>query len=145
MLLHRRSILEAETVEICRRLRQLDDNIRIILFSTPDKRDHLKTLIAEHGLENVIPEEGTRSIFDAAALTSLMDVMISPNTSFVHIASAFDVPTVGIFQNDRNHLTYWTPRSSRHVIVHPQKPGDSVRGFSIEDTVTATISLLNEA
>jgi ADP-heptose:LPS heptosyltransferase len=137
-----RSILDDETVEICRRLNYQDANIRILLFSTPDKHHHFKTLIADAGLHNVILEEGTKSIFDAAALTSFMSVMISTNTSFVHIASAFDIPTVGIFQNDKNHLTYWAPRSSRHIIIHPEQPGDSVRGFSIQDTVSAAISLL---
>jgi ADP-heptose:LPS heptosyltransferase len=137
-----RSVLDDETVEICRRLNNLDADIRILLFSTPDRHQHFRTLIANFGLHNVILEEGSKSIFDAAALTSLMSVMISTNTSFVHIASAFDIPTVGIFQNDKNHLTYWAPRSSRHIIIHPEQPGDSVRGFSIQETVSAAISLL---
>ncbi|MGB5278405.1 MAG: glycosyltransferase family 9 protein [Gammaproteobacteria bacterium] len=137
-----RSVLDDETVEICRRLNNLDADIRILLFSTPDRHQHFRTLIANSELHNVILEEGSKSIFDAAALTSLMSVMISTNTSFVHIASAFDIPTVGIFQNDKNHLTYWAPRSSRHIIIHPEQPGDSVRGFSIQETVSAAISLL---
>ena len=139
-----RSILDSEITEICRSIKQCDRNIKIILFSTIEKRKHMQALIDNADLDNVIIEHGTANIFDAAALTSLMKVMISPDTSFIHIASAFDIPTVAIYQNDADHLTYWGPRSSRNVVIQPDEPGKSIRGFSINDTVSAAITLLND-
>jgi ADP-heptose:LPS heptosyltransferase len=104
----------------------------------------MRALVENSKLNNVIIEHGTSGIFDAAALISLMKVMVSPDTSFIHIASAFDIPTVAIYQNDPDHLTYWGPRSSRYVVIQPEQADASIRGFSIEDTIIATIKLLNE-
>ncbi|NNJ98166.1 MAG: glycosyltransferase family 9 protein [Gammaproteobacteria bacterium] len=139
-----RSILDAEIIDICNGIKAFDSKIRILLFSSVSRREHMAALIKQARFDNVILENGTTSIFEAAALTSFMNVMISPNTSFVHIASAFDIPTVAIFQNDQNHLTYWAPRSSRYIIIKPEKPGTSVRGFSVNDTVNATIDLIKD-
>jgi ADP-heptose:LPS heptosyltransferase len=104
----------------------------------------MQTLIDNAQLNNVIIEHDTADIFDAAALTSMMKVMISPDTSFIHIASAFDIPTVAIYPNDPDHLIYWGPRSKKHIVILPEQQDNSIRGFSTEKTVSATIRLLNE-
>jgi len=140
-----RSILDSEIIDICSEIRQRDGQIKVLLFSSISRRSHMEALIKNAGLDNVILEDGTTSIFDAAALASFMDVMISPDTSFVHIASAFNTPTVAIFQNDPDHLKYWAPRSSKHIVITPDEPGSSIRGFSIDETVSAVISLLNDS
>lgn len=140
-----RSILDSEIIDICSEIKQRDSRIKVLLFSSISRRSHMEALINNTGLDNVILEDGTTSIFDAAALASLMAVMISPDTSFVHIASAFNTPTVAIFQNDQNHLKYWAPISSKHIVITPDEPGSSIRGFSIHDTVSAAISLLNDS
>ena len=137
-----RSILDTEIIEICNGIKAFDSEIRILLFSSVSRREHMEALIKQARLDNVILEYGTANIFEAAALTSFMDVMISPDTCFVHIASAFDVPTVAIFQNDQNHITYWAPRSSRFVVIQPEEPGASIRGFSVRDTVNAATGLI---
>lgn len=139
-----RSILDTEIIDICRGINQSDSDIKILLFATPSRREHMRTLVEKSELNNVIIEHGTSGIFDAAALTSLMKVMVSPDTSFIHIASAFDIPTVAIYQNDPDHLAYWGPRSSRHVVIQPEQADASIRSFNIEDAVSATIKLLNE-
>lgn len=139
-----RSILDAEIVDICNGIKDHDCNIGILLFSTAERREHMRGLVNKAGLENVILEDHTKNIFDVSALVSLMNVMISPDTSFVHIASAFNVPTVAVFQNDTNHLTYWAPRSSKHVVIQPDEPDASIRGFSITDTISAVINLMKD-
>lgn len=139
-----RSILDQEIIAICQGISHHDSNIKILLFSTPDRRSHMQALVDRAQLDNVIIEHGTTSIFDAAALTSQMKVMISPDTSFIHIASAFDIPTVAIYQNDPDHLIYWGPRSSQHVVIQPQQADASIRGFSVDAAVAAAISLLQD-
>jgi len=139
-----RSIIDSEIIDICSKIKHRDSKIKILLFSSISRRDHMEAIIKDSGLENVILEDGTTSIFDAAALASLMNVMITPDTSFVHIASAFNTPTVAIFQNDQNHLKYWAPKSRKHIVIQPDQPGSSIRGFSVNDTVTAAMNLLHD-
>lgn len=137
-----RSILDEELVDICTGIRNQDSRLRILLFATPDRREHMRSLIEQSKLDNVILEDHTENIFDVAALVSFLKVMISPDTSFVHIASAFNIPTVAIFQNDANHINYWSPRSNRYRIVKPVEVGSTIRGFSTAETASAAIDLL---
>ena len=137
-----RSIHDDETIEICRALGRRHDDTVIILFSSPYRREHTIGLIAAANLGNVVPEQGSRNIFDAAALVSRLDLMISPDTSFIHIASAFDIPTVGIYRNDKDHIQTWGPRSSRSCVITPPHGSEGIRGFSIEQTVDAADALL---
>ncbi len=139
-----RSLSGSDIVEICHKLKQEDKKILILLFSAREKRDHMKSLIKNFRLDNIILEEGTKNIFDAAALASFMSVIISPDTSFIHIASALDIPTVGIYQNDWEHISVWGPKSKKHIIIKPDFPGNTIKGFSIQKTVSATIQLLSE-
>jgi ADP-heptose:LPS heptosyltransferase len=137
-----RSLLNDEICSICRKLAAAAPYITIVLFSSPDRRQYMQNLVQNENLENVVCEAGTRNIFDASALAGLMRVIISPDTSFIHIASAFNVPTVAIFQNDPVHLKYWAPRSDHHIVIQPEQPGSTIRGFSIDETVSAAIDLL---
>ncbi len=138
-----RSIHDSEIIEICRGIRRRHDNSVIILFSSPHLRKHADKLIATSGLDHVVAERGSKNIFDAAALVSRLDVMISPDTSFIHIAAAYDIPTVGIYRNDKNHIQTWGPRSSRSRVITPPRDSEGIRGFSIKQTVDAAIGLLN--
>jgi ADP-heptose:LPS heptosyltransferase len=137
-----RSIHDAEIIEICRNIHQRDDNATIVLFSSPHKRAHVMALVDQARLQNVILEQGSRNIFDAAALVSQLDVMITPDTSFIHIASAFDIPTVGIYPKDDEHLVYWGPRSSRYRVIFPPRADTGIRGFSNTLVVDAALDLL---
>ena len=139
-----RSINDDELIEICRGIGRRLDNVVIILFSSPHRREHANRLIAAAGLEHVVPEKGSRNIFDAAALVSRLDVMISPDTSFIHIASAYDIPTVGIYRNDKEHIQIWGPRSSRSYVITPPPHSEGIRGFSVEQTVDTAVTMLND-
>ncbi len=138
-----RSLTDSDIINICRGLNKDNVDVKILLFCTRERQNHMKQLINNASLVDVIIEEGSKSIFDVAALASFMHVIISPDTSFVHIASAFNIPTVGIFPNDPHHLVYWSPRSKKHVIIKPDEPGNTIREFSIEKTVSSAIHLLN--
>ena len=140
---HARSLTDSDIINICRGLNKDRGNVKILLFCTRERQDHMTQLVNNASLIDVLIEQGSKSIFDAAALASFMDVIISPDTSFVHIASAFNIPTVGIFPNDPYLIKYWSPRSKKHVIVKPAEPGNTIRGFSIEKTVSSAIQLLN--
>ena len=139
-----RTIPNSGIIQLCKGLAQRDKNIKILLFSSPARHYDMNMLIENSKLNNVVVETGTKDIFDAAALVSFMKVMISPDTSFIHIASAFDIPTVAIYPNDPQHLRYWGPRSSKHVVIQPDQSDGSINDFSISGTVRAALKLLNE-
>ena len=51
-------------------------------------------------------------INDAAALVEQLDLIISPDTSIVHLASAFDKPIVSIHENNKHSFRLWSPSST---------------------------------
>jgi ADP-heptose:LPS heptosyltransferase len=59
------------------------------------------------------------------ALVKFLDVIISPDTAYVHIASALDIPTVGLFWNNMQKITEWGPRAKNSVIVTSNIKGDN--------------------
>lgn len=136
-----RAISSENVLEICRKINALCDDAIILIFSSPDRREATAQIIRDSGISNIIPEEGSRNIFDAAALVSKLDVMISPDTSFVHIASAFDIPMVGIYHRDEEHIRLWHPRSKRHVVITPAQADGTTRGFSRDEVARAACSL----
>lgn len=138
-----RSLTDSDIVNICRGLKEQNENVKVLLLCSRERQNHMKSLVNKARLIDVIIEEGSKNIFDAAALVKFMCVIISPDTSFVHIASAFNIPTVGIYQNNPHNCKVWAPRSEKHVIIKPDEPGDDIRGFSIEETVLAATQLLN--
>ena len=138
-----RSLTDSDIINICRGLKKDQVNVKILLFCTRERQSHMKQLVNNAHLIDVLVEQGSKSIYDAAALASFMHVIISPDTSFVHIASAFNIPTVAIFPNYTAHINLWSPRSRKQVIIKPDEPGSTIRGFSIEKTVSSAIQLLS--
>lgn len=68
------------------------------------------------------------------------DVVISPDTAVIHIASAFDTPVVGIYQDNGVKPVQWGPRSSAHAIVLSQS-ALTIEGFSVEEVVARAAAL----
>jgi ADP-heptose:LPS heptosyltransferase len=67
-------------------------------------------------------------------LCARADLIVSTDTSLIHIASALDKPVLGIYLNDPVKAAEWAPLSSRsEAVVSPRK--DSVDGFSVEEVL----------
>ena len=62
------------------------------------------------------------------------DAVISTDTSVVHIASAFDTPVVGIYQNDGVKPLRWGPRGTATATVMSASALD-VQGFDVDEVV----------
>jgi len=68
------------------------------------------------------------------AVCARADLIISPDTSLVHIASALNKPILGIFQDDGIKSIEWAPRSTRaEIVIAPSK--NSIHGFSVAEVV----------
>lgn len=68
------------------------------------------------------------------AVCARADLIISPDTSLVHIASALGKPVLGIFQDDGIKSIEWAPRTTRSaIVIAPSK--DSIHGFSVAEVV----------
>ena len=87
----------------------------IVILSLPSRQDEIRDIILSENLSNCILSYTTETIFDATELMRCCDILISPDTSFIHIASAIDLPTIGLYYKD--NFTYWGPKSSINYVV----------------------------
>ncbi len=61
----------------------------------------------------------SRSINDVTALISKASLLISPDTSLIHIASAFDTPVIGLYEDKQANINKFLPLSSNnHIIIN---------------------------
>ena len=106
--------------KICVSIKQKFQDITIVIVSHPNRRDKTKMMISNMNLEGVIVSYDTKNILDLAALINELDFIISPDTSIVHIASAFNKPIVSIHENNELSYTLWHPTSSVSKTIFSQ-------------------------
>ena len=76
-----------------------------------------------------------RSFHHFAACIAQSDLLISPDTSAVHIASAFEVPVLGLYPSAEWNFRSWHPIGTRFEIARPRE-GD-VRDIATEEVIRA--------
>ena len=84
----------------------------------------------------------TDKILAVAALISQLDLIVTPDTSIVHIASAFNKPIVTIHEDNRDSYELFAPTSKLNRTVF-SKSKNSLNGFSIGLLLSACFELIN--
>ena len=110
---------------ICRGLYQVNKDVQIVLLSSPKTYEDIIRLSKNMGLPYVFSSYKTESILDVAALIQNLQLIITPDTSIVHIASAFNVPIVSIHENNKDSYQLFAPKSQYSKTVFAQ----SVKGI----------------
>ena len=124
----------ADFKEMVNQIIKKSPEIKVILFSHPERRDQLDKKIKQHNLSNVYLPYPTFSIIDLCALIMRMNIVITPDTSVVHIASAFNIPTISIHERNQDSYNLFRPQSSLSRTVFSKKP-NSLNGFKISEVV----------
>ena len=136
-----KSIKNNDLKKICIGLYKNFNNIKIILLTQPEKNTEKKKMIIELGLDFVVPSYPTESINDAAALIEQLDLIITPDTSIVHIAASFDKPIVSIHENNKDSFRLWSPASSLRKTIFASSSFGLVN-YSVDDVIKSSSDLL---
>jgi ADP-heptose:LPS heptosyltransferase len=59
----------------------------------------------------------THDLLEVAAIVAGAGLVVSPDTSIVHVASAYDVPTIGLYPYNPPNLRLFAPLSTRHAAL----------------------------
>ena len=97
---------------------------RIILITAPNDRYRGDELIKEFD-NRVYQVPSGCSITEASAIISRLDLMISADTSLVHIARSFKVPVVGLYPKFSGVYRQWRPYDQEGGLVL-SKGGDDI-------------------
>ncbi|AGR78013.1 ADP-heptose:LPS heptosyltransferase [Aliarcobacter butzleri 7h1h] len=87
----------------------------LIIMSLPSRQKEINEIIKSEKLSNCVLSYTTKTIFDAAELIRCCDLLISPDTSFIHISSGINLPTIGIYY--KNNFNYWGPKSDIKYVI----------------------------
>jgi ADP-heptose:LPS heptosyltransferase len=111
----------------------LTRNHFIILTSMPSDRELANAIRTT--TSDAVCIFPSRSIHDVVALIASAHLVITPDTSAVHIASAFDVPCIALFHSIWWNRYKFAPRSSRSWVVQSPSPSESVQDVRLDHVI----------
>ena len=85
-----------------------DSKTQVILMAMPERKKKLQTLVTQHN-NMQITLANTKTILDATALIKYVDVIISPDTSIVHIASCFQKKIISFYKDNEMNKNIFSP------------------------------------
>ena len=129
--------------QIIEGLYQANNNIQIIILSSPERFQFIYKIVSDMDLKYAISSYKTNTILDAAALIKQLDLVISPDTSIVHIASAFNIPVVSIHEDNPNSYKLFAPKSDYSRTVF-SKFSDRLEGYNVGKIIENSIELLEK-
>jgi len=131
----------SELKGICNGLYQRNSNIQIIILSTPNNHEIIEKKVTNLKLNYVVTSYKTHSILDVAALINHLDLVITPDTSIVHIASAFNRPIISIHENNLDSYKLFAPTSKYSRTVF-SKYSNKLDGYNVDSLIKKSLSLL---
>ena len=130
-----------ELKQICSGLFSNNSNIKIVILASSNQIIKKQKMISELGLDYVIPSYTTETIIDAAAIVEQLDLIITPDTSIVHIASSFDKPVVSIHENNKDSFRLWSPSSTLSKTIFATSRYGLV-DYSVNDIVKSAVDII---
>lgn len=98
------------------RLLAYDDKLVLALSCAPADRERAAKLIGNRAQRVRLLPNGM-GILDVAAVIARLDLLISPDTSLVHIARSFNRPVVALISSHPKNLRLWVPYQQREGAV----------------------------
>jgi ADP-heptose:LPS heptosyltransferase len=87
-----------------------------IIISVMEHRADAQKLLGDiKGKRYLIPENLT--LLDVSAIISRLDMLISPDTSLIHIARIMKIPVVGLYSGHKRNYYFWRPYRQEHGAV----------------------------
>ncbi len=116
-------------------LQQYD--INILLLTSPDD---LK--LANEISQNKIPIFYSQKYDEFAAMISKIDLLFTPDTAIVHLASAFEIPVFGIYVKYKTNDMIWKPYKSDFDCVITEEP--NLNNVTFESVINSFKSFLEK-
>jgi ADP-heptose:LPS heptosyltransferase len=133
----------SELYQICQGLHKKNNNIQIIILTIPNNLQNTNNKVAGMALDYVTTSYNTDTILDVAALIGQLDLIITPDTSIVHIASVFNKPIVTIHENNQNSYQLFSPTSALNKTVFSPKK-DTLDGYDVQKLIEYANQFINK-
>ena len=88
---------------------------RFVVLSAPDDTDAKQRL--EKSCPNVIATPPTRNLYEASRITGTLRLLVTPDTSMVHVASGAGVPIVGLYREAAQDISRFGPYAVPYKLI----------------------------
>lgn len=115
---------------------------KIIIFALPDYSDETEKIVSETTAEKS-PE--AKSFSEYASLLSVCSLILTPDTSAVHLAAAFQIPCVSLhlWTGSQETGLPWTAYNSPNTAL--KTTNNDLRSIAVKDVMNAFINLIEKA
>jgi heptosyltransferase-3 len=128
---------------LVRRMLNWSGSVMFVVITVPGERDQGERLCRQFpGRAALVPDR--LDIVDVAAIVRHLDLLISPDTSLVHIARSFMIPVVSLYTGARKNMLLWRPYGQKTGSVIASHP-DDVFDITVEQVFEAFVELVGEA
>jgi ADP-heptose:LPS heptosyltransferase len=102
--------------ELLRRVLKRFEGAQVIIISMNPDRPRGEALVSKFD-SNIRQVPPSLSLMEASALVSKLDLLITPDTSWVHIARSLHVPVVGFYCKAQKNFVLWSPYGQKDGAV----------------------------
>lgn len=114
---------------------------KLLLLSTPND-EQLREEIHSNFLQTQIPSVKNLTLQQFASYIKASDIIITPDTSAVHIASAFGIPTIAMYPNYESNFVSWQPYKIPYRSI--KSSNESIKQITVKEVFEAFQSLVHE-
>jgi len=125
--------------ELISRLLKQYGKCEITLICTPSDREYGKRLLG-YFKERVHLIPPNLNIREASAIISKFNLLISPDTSLIHIARSFNVAVVGLYCSFMDNYKLWFPFGQKNGVVLSDSEND-IKSITV-DIIAAEIEIV---
>jgi ADP-heptose:LPS heptosyltransferase len=109
-----------------------DESLIIVIYMKEDESDAIEITNQTDAIRL------TSSDFsEIIALVSMSNLVITPDTSIVHVASAFNVPLIGLYGNIKSNNMKFAPLSDLKLVITSENEGPSIHSIEVNDLIKA--------
>jgi ADP-heptose:LPS heptosyltransferase len=106
---------------------------RFLVLSGPEKTEEKQRL--EQSCKNVIASPPTRNLYEASCIVARLRLLVTPDTSMVHVASSTGTPVAGLYREAPQDISRFGPYAIPYVTVI--SPTGDVSGIEADEVATA--------
>ena len=108
-----------------------------ILNTPPEASQELTNLISENSLKNTVTFCANNSFFELPALLLRCDLVITVDTSIMHLACISDTYLISLIRKKTKKDVRWTPLKAKDsVLIYTPKSNDSMSAISVSEVLS---------
>ena len=113
-------------------LNNIDNSV--VVFAMPERIDD--KLHLEKTCPNVLNSPATQSVRDVGEIVRNLKVLVTPDTSLIHVASCYNTKVVGLYTSDTiQYKRFYPYLVDCRICISPTR---NIEDISVEEVVTAT-------